>query len=84
MIMKSTPGVDFINVLQAAFAHANPKSTKKTDGLTAFFMLWVSAGAKAAHKMLMKLTTGHNLAKLFPFVITYLFPFLLLSGVLVY
>jgi len=73
--MKSTPGVDFINVLQAAFAHANPKSTKKTDGLTAYFTLCVSAGAKVTHKMLMKLTAGHNLAKLFPFVITCFFCF---------
>jgi len=30
-------GVHFIKVLQAAFAHANPKSAKKTDNLTVFF-----------------------------------------------
>jgi len=30
-------GVNFINVLRAAFAHSDPKSTKKTDNMTAFF-----------------------------------------------
>jgi len=38
MLMKLTPGVDFINVLWAAFMHADPKSAKKTDNLTLFLL----------------------------------------------
>ncbi len=29
-----------VNILQAAFARADSKSTKKTDNLTIFFALW--------------------------------------------
>ena len=35
---------------------ADPKSAKKLLDLTVFFALLVSAGVKAAHRMLMKLT----------------------------
>jgi len=31
------PGVNFTNILQEAFMHADPKSAKKTAGLTVFF-----------------------------------------------
>jgi len=34
---------------------ADPKSTKKTEGLTVFFLLLGSGRIKAAHKMLVKL-----------------------------
>jgi len=51
-------GVNFINVLLAAFACADPESTKKTDNLTVLFGLSGSARAKAARRMLMKLTPG--------------------------
>jgi len=54
--MKLSPGVNFINVLQAAFTHANPKSSKKTAKLSVFFALSGSGGAKLAHRTLMKLT----------------------------
>jgi len=50
------PRVNFINVLTAAFTCADPKSIKKTNNLTVFFMHLRSAGAKAAHRTLMKLT----------------------------
>ncbi len=33
-------GVDFTNMLQAAFASKNPKSTKGTDDLTVFLHFW--------------------------------------------
>jgi len=52
------PGVDFTNILRAAFASADPKSAKKTVKLSVFFVLLGSACAKAAHRMLMKLTPG--------------------------
>jgi hypothetical protein len=35
-MMKLCPGVNFINVLQEAFAYSDPKNTKKTDNLTVF------------------------------------------------
>jgi hypothetical protein len=40
MLMKLTPGINFINVLQAAFTRADPESLKKTDNLTVFFLIW--------------------------------------------
>jgi len=58
MLMKSNPWVNLINVLGAAFVQADPKRTKNTDYLTVFFALSRSAHIKAAHGMLMKLTTG--------------------------
>ena len=38
------PGVNFTNVLQAAFTHADPKSTIKLLNLTVFFALLIWAG----------------------------------------
>jgi hypothetical protein len=54
-LMKLSPGVNFINFLQAAFMHADPKSTKNTVKLPVFFALSGSVCAKAARRMLMKL-----------------------------
>jgi len=47
--------------LQAAFLSADPKSVKKTDGLTVLFALLGSAFVKSALKMLMKLTAGRSI-----------------------
>ena len=63
MLMKLTTGVNFINILQAAFAHADPKSVKNTDNLTVFLALSRSPCIKVASKMLMKLTTGQRHVK---------------------
>ena len=60
--MKSTPHVNFINVFQAAFVSADPKSTKKTDNLSVFFALLGSARVKAARGTLMKSTLAFSLA----------------------
>jgi len=49
-------GVNFINVLRAAFTRADNRSVKNTDDLTVFFTLLGSARTKAARKTLMKLT----------------------------
>jgi len=49
-------GVNFINILRAAFGHADHESAKKTDNLTVFFALLVAECVKAARKKLMKLT----------------------------
>jgi len=35
---------------------ADPKSTKKTDNLAAFFSILGTTGVKAVYKMIMKLT----------------------------
>jgi len=50
--------MNFTNILSAAFMRVDPKSAKKTDNLTVFFALLGSAPVKAAHKMLVKLTSG--------------------------
>jgi len=59
------PEVNFINILPAAFTSTDPKSVKKTDNLTVFFMLSGSALAKAARRMLMKSTpeVGNSLER---------------------
>ena len=58
MTVKLIAGVNFTNVLQAAFTPADPKSGKKLLNLTVFFALSGSAGVKAARRTLMKLTPG--------------------------
>ncbi len=55
-LMKLSPGVNFINVLQTAFLCTDPKSAKKNDNLTVFFVLLGSGHVKAASRMLMKVT----------------------------
>jgi len=46
------PGVNFINVLQAAFTCTDPESAKRQSNQ----QLWGPASIKAVRKMLMKLT----------------------------
>ncbi len=54
-----TPGFNFINVLRAAFACADPESAKKR--LTALFSLSGSERAKVARRELLKLIPGDSL-----------------------
>ncbi len=49
-------GVNFINILWRAFTPADPKSAKKTVKPSVFFVLFGSARAEAAHKVLVKST----------------------------
>jgi hypothetical protein len=56
MLMKLTTGVDFTNILHAAFRRADPISSKKTNGLTLFYAILGSALVNSASKMLVKLT----------------------------
>ncbi len=51
-----TPGVNFSNILHAAFTHADPKSASNTFKPSVFFALLGSGRVKAARKMLVKLT----------------------------
>jgi len=51
-----SPRVNFTNILLEAFTCADPKTTKKNDSLTVFFVLLESAHVKASSKMLVKLT----------------------------
>jgi len=46
MLVKFTQGVNFTNILFAAFMRPDPKSAKKNDGLTMFFALLGSADIK--------------------------------------
>jgi len=55
-IVPWSPGVNFINILHAAFTLVDPKSIKKIDNLTVIFTILGSSQRKAVHKMLMKLT----------------------------
>jgi len=47
-LILTLPGVNFVNILQAAFVHADPKSSKKNINLTVFFALLGSAHINAA------------------------------------
>jgi len=53
-----TWGVNFINVLRAAFILADPKSAKRQSSCQSFFALMGSAPVKATRRTLMKLTLG--------------------------
>jgi len=52
--MVFRPGVNFINILGAAFMRTDPESAKKTDNLTVFFSLLGSAHIKLARIVLVK------------------------------
>jgi hypothetical protein len=60
ILVTLTLGVNFINVLQTAFAPADSESAKKTDNLTVVFVLLRSALEKPALKNLMKLAPGRS------------------------
>jgi len=51
------PGVNFTNILRAAFTLIDPKRVKKIDNLTVFFTLLRSARVKAVCRTLMKLSS---------------------------
>ena len=59
MLVKSTPGLNFINVLRTAFTHVDPECVKRYWWLDWVLMLWGATGVKAVQKMLMKLTPGY-------------------------
>jgi len=42
-MLDGESGVNFINILQAAFARTNTEGAKKSDSLTVFFMLLMCA-----------------------------------------
>jgi len=56
-------GVNFTNVLQAAFTSSDLKSAKRQSSHQCLFALLGSARTKAAHKMLEKLTEGGECEK---------------------
>jgi len=58
MLMKLTPGLNFINVLHTAFTPADPKGVKSYWWLTVFFTLSGSTCLKAGRKLLLKFTPG--------------------------
>jgi len=52
MLMNLTAGVNFINILQAAFTSADPPKAKNTVKLSVFFALLGSSPVKDVSKML--------------------------------
>jgi len=58
--MRLSPGVDFINVLQAAFMGTDIESAKKDNQVVSLFALLRSARVKAARRTLMRLSPGVN------------------------
>jgi len=61
MLVKLTPGVNFINVLRTAFTLVDPKRVKKIQ-LSHMYLLTLagSASVKAVRRTLMKLSPGVN------------------------
>jgi len=57
-LREQQPGVNFTNVLRAAFTLINPESVKKIENLTVSFTLLGSALIKAVCRTLMKLSPG--------------------------
>ena len=55
-LLLGQSGVNFINVLRAAFALEDPKSAKKTVKLSSFIALLGSGRVKAARRTLVRLT----------------------------
>jgi hypothetical protein len=53
-------GLNFINVLRTAFTLTDPKSVKKTIKWSSMFTLLGSTIVKAARKTLVKLTPDHK------------------------
>jgi hypothetical protein len=60
MLMKFTPGVDFINILMHNFYMRRSQMRKMMNDMTVIFALLVSTRVTATSKTLMKLTSGVN------------------------
>ncbi len=60
MLMKLTPGVDFINVLHTAFTLVDPKSIKRYWRLDWVLTLSGSTSSKDVRRMLIKVTPGER------------------------
>jgi len=58
-------GVNFINVLRAAFRCADPKSAKRYFNQQCRFMLLGPMSVKSVHKMFIKLTPGVDFTNVF-------------------
>ncbi len=60
MLVKFTPGVNFINISGTAFMCTNPKCAKRESCHNCLFVLFLSLSIKYACKMLVKFTPGVN------------------------
>ncbi len=59
MLMKLTPGVNFINLFtRSCYTHSDPKSTKRQSSHQFLLALLGSTQVKALRKTLVKLTPG--------------------------
>ncbi len=63
MLVKLTPGLNFINVLRTAFMCVDPRSVRIQSNPQYLFTLLGSTCAKAARKTLMKSTPGLQIVK---------------------
>jgi hypothetical protein len=70
-LVKLTPGVNFPNILRAAFSYKRFFCAALMCLQFGFVNFWrKDFGAKAAHKMLAKLTPGANVIKQIPRLFT--------------
>jgi len=65
MLMKLTPGVNFINILPTAFAPADPESAKRYWRLDCLFYAFGLCGHKDVRRTLMKLSPDVKLQRLY-------------------
>jgi len=61
MLMKLTPGLDFINVLRTAFTPVAPQSVRTQSSCQYLFTLSGSTSVKAVRRTLMKLSPGRKM-----------------------
>jgi len=66
MLMKLSPGVNVINILQAAFSLHRSRKRKKIQQVVSLFLLLGSAHVKKLVSMLMNLTTDFGDSQLRP------------------
>ena len=59
MLVKSTPGLNFINILRTAFTLVDPQSIKIQLSHQCLFMLLGFTSVKAVRRTLMKLSPAH-------------------------
>ena len=69
ILIELASGINFINIVWAAFTHADPKGAIKLLNLTVFFVLLGSACVKAACRMSVKFTPGIDYIKVLTFTI---------------
>ncbi len=60
MMVKLTPGLDFINIIRTAFTPVVPQSVRTQSSCQYLFTLLGPTSVKAVRRTLMKLTPGYD------------------------